>query len=112
MHREFYAALAKVLPVLLLALAWESSYREKLKRRANIGRSELFWTVRRVRGFSFALTAMLVAGIYLSISVLADTWPSDALWVRLLLMAFLICTLTTLFVRIGADTVEATTEGP
>jgi hypothetical protein len=111
--RDFYATLAQVLPVLLLALVWDSDYLRRLRKQSRVLRSEdpvagvLFWTKPRVRVYSLVVTGLLVAGIGVSLLVLADVL-GDGAWLRFGLVGVLLLSLVTLFVRISADVVTAT----
>lgn len=53
LHENFYATLAQVLPLLLLAFIWDSGYRRKLGSEDPHGsRSQMrFWTKPRVRAY-------------------------------------------------------------
>lgn len=95
MFRDFYATLAQVLPMLLLALVWDSNYLQRLRNQP------------RVRVYSLVVTGLLVAGIGVSLLVLADVL-GDAAWLRLGLVGVLLLSLVRLFVRISADVVAAT----
>ncbi|HEY6424737.1 MAG TPA: hypothetical protein VIY28_16130 [Pseudonocardiaceae bacterium] len=113
MFRDFYATMAQVLPVLLLALVWDSNYLQRLRKQPRALRRDdpvggvLFWTKPRVRVYSFVITGLLVARIGVSLLVLADVL-GDAAWLRLGLVGALLLSLVTLLVRISADVVAAT----
>lgn len=111
--RDFYATMAQVLPVLLLALVWDSNYLQRLRNQPRPVRWDdpvagvLFWTKPRVRVYSFVITGVLVAGIGVSLLVLADVL-GDTSWLRFGLVGALLLSLVTLFVRISSDVVAAT----
>jgi hypothetical protein len=112
MNRDFYSTLAQVLPVLLLALVWDSNYLERLRNQPRPLRrvdptGVLFWTKPRVRAYSLFVTVVLIAGIAVSLLVLADML-ADVAWLRGMLAAGLLLALVTLLVRIGLDIVGAT----
>ena len=113
MYRDFYATMAQVLPVVLLALVWESNYLERLRsqprklRRDDPVNGVWFWTKPRVRVFSLVVTGLLACAIAMSALVLAGIL-GDAAWLRGVATAVLVLALVTLLVRIGADVVNAT----
>jgi hypothetical protein len=112
MDLDFYTTMAQVLPVLLLALVWDSNYLMRLRAQPRRSRREdpggvLFWTKPRVRVYSLFVTAVLVAGIALSLLVLSGAVP-DTAWLRGVLMGGLLLALMTLYTRIGSDIVVAT----
>jgi hypothetical protein len=111
-NRDFYATMAQVLPVLLLALVWDSMYLERLRQQTRRSRrvdpsGVLFWTKPRVRVYSLFVTSMLIMGIGVSMLVLAGVL-ADGAWLRGVLVGGLILGLVTLQVRIGSDIVSAT----
>jgi hypothetical protein len=111
-NRDFYATMAQVLPVLLLALVWDSRYLERLRRQTRRSRrvdpkGVLFWTKPRVRVYSLFVTSVLIAGIAVSMLVLSGAL-SDRAWLRGVLVGGLVLALVTLQVRIASDIVSAT----
>ena len=66
-----------------------------------------FWTKPRVRIYTLFVTAVLLAGIAVSLLVLAGAL-ADAAWLRGVLVTGLLLALVTLLVRIGSDIVGAT----
>jgi len=110
---DFYSTMAQVLPVLLLALMWDSNYLLRLRRQPRATRRDdprrgvVFWTKPRVRIYSLALTAVIVVGVTLCFLVLADL-TADSVGLRVALIAVLVLGLTTLVVRIGSDVVSST----
>lgn len=112
MYRDFYSTMAQVLPVLLLALVWEANYLQRLRAQPRLARrvdpdGVWFWTKPRVRVYLLAVTGVLVAGIAVSLLVLAGTL-GDTVWLRGVLVGALLLALVTLLVRIASDTVGAT----
>jgi hypothetical protein len=111
-HHEFYTTIAQIYPVLLLALLWDSRYLENLHTQPRPSRQQdpvngvRFWTKRRVRVYTIALTLMIVAGLGAAIltlaGVLTDTAP-----LRLLLIGSLLLTLATLVVRVWGEVTRA-----
>ena len=74
--RDFYATAAQVLPVILLALVWESRYFEQLRLRQKSSRSPAgndtfrFWTLPRVRIYSLFVAGVIVVAIAICLLVL------------------------------------------
>ena len=105
--RDFYATLAQVFPVLMLAVVWESAFLEKLRRQ---DRSRMrFWTKRRVRVWTISIVAITVGEIALITMVLVD-WVADAWLTRALVVAGLACVLGTILTRAIVDIIEATAD--
>lgn len=113
MYRDFYSTLAQVLPVLLLALVWDSRYLERLRKQARRLRRDdpaagvWFWTKPRVRVYTLLLTVVVLSAIGITVIVLAGA-ISDSAWLRGLLVGGLVMALVTLLVRISSDVVSAT----
>lgn len=112
MNRDFYSTIAQVLPVLLLALMWDSNYLNQLRKRPQCSRGMdpagvLFWTKSRVRVYSLFVTAVLITDIATSLLVLAGT-VMDMAWLRGVLVAGLVLALMTLMVRISSSIIDAT----
>lgn len=112
MDLDFYTTMAQVLPVLLLALVWDSNYLARLRAQSRRPRREdpagvLFWTKPRVRVYSLFVTAVLAAGIGLSLLVLSGAL-ADTPWLRGVLVGGLLLALLTLYVRISSDIIVAT----
>jgi hypothetical protein len=101
---DFYATTAQVIPVLLLALIWESKYLESLK---DASRAVRFWTKPRVRIWALFVSAAAVAGQVAALLVLADlTDPGEIpRWVAIVGLASL---LGSLLVRLTTDILDAT----
>jgi len=111
-NRDFYATMAQVLPVLLLALVWESNYLQRLRAQSRLSRrvdpaGVWFWTKPRVRMYLLFVVTVLLSGIAISLLVLAGAL-ADMAWLRFVLVGGLLLALVTLLVRIGTDIVGAT----
>jgi hypothetical protein len=77
MYRDFYATIAQVLPVLLLALMWDSAYLLRLRRQHRPHRRTdpngvWFWTKPRVRAYT-----LVVAAVVTSCTAIAACAPSS-----------------------------------
>ncbi|WP_229403117.1 hypothetical protein [Micromonospora okii] len=113
MSLEFYSTTAQVLPVLMLALIWESRFLEKLSDDRRLSRREdpiagvRFWTRPRVRAYSISVAAVLLGGTGVAVLVLAGAVP-DAPAVRAALTGCMVLALATLLTRIVVDVVAAT----
>lgn len=109
---NFYPTLVQVLPVLLLALIWDSAYLTRLRRQQRPLRRDdpagvWFWTKPRVRAYILIVTGETIASIAIIMLVLAGL-ISDSLSLRIVLSAGLILLLTTIAVRIAVDVIGAT----
>lgn len=117
MYRDFYATAAQVLPVLMLALVWESRFLERLRdqdrrlRGPDHANGVLFWTKPRVRVYSITVSASIVGGIGLSVGVLAGLL-NDRVVLRAVVLGCLLLGLLTLLTRISVDVVDATGPPP
>ena len=69
MSDDFYMTVAAVLPVLLLALIWDSrsleniSRQERKLRKVDPVDGVLFWTKRRFRLYTLFVTAVIVIAV-------------------------------------------------
>ena len=115
--RDFYATMAQVLPVLLLALVWDSGYLQRLRQETRRLRRDdpvsgvRFWTKPRVRIYSIVLFGAITTATGASVLVLAGALPAGRA-TRGLLIATLLIGLATLLTRILVDVVAATREQP
>jgi hypothetical protein len=111
--RDFYDTMAQVLPVLLLALIWDSAYLDRLRNQRRVLRrldpsGVRFWTHSRVRVYILTLAVVVIVSIALTIMVLADLIP-DSTALRIILCCGLFLVLATLLTRIYYDVIAATT---
>ncbi|MCK2218849.1 hypothetical protein MF672_034405 [Actinomadura sp. ATCC 31491] len=113
MPRDFYATVAQILPVLLLAFVWDSGYLARLHgerrshRRADPVNGVQFWTKRRVRRYALTVTTGILLDLGLCALVLAGAVP-DHVVVRVLVLGGLGLALVTLLTRISVDIIAAT----
>jgi len=109
MNRDFYTTLAQVLPVLLLALMFDSGYLERLRteKRDDV----LFWKKPRVRAYILFVVLLTVGSTALALFVLAGML-TDTLGLRIALVASAAIVLATLLTRVGIDVIKATSEKP
>jgi hypothetical protein len=115
-HDNFYATLAQVFPVLLLALMWDSAYLVRLRHQRRPHRRTApggvwFWTKPRVRAYTLFVAASLITCMAVATLVLAGLLP-DSPPLRIALTAGLILALATLLTRISVDIIRATAERP
>ncbi|MET7469922.1 hypothetical protein ACFYON_19305 [Micromonospora sp. NPDC005686] len=109
---DLYATAAQVLPVLLLALIWESRFLDRLREQNRRRRSEdpdgvLFWTRPRVRAYSLFIVATIVTGTALALLVLAEVLPHGPA-LRAGVTACVLLALATLLTRVVVDVLAAT----
>lgn len=109
---SFYTTLAQILPVLLLALIWDSAYLTRLShQRRPLRRDDpagiWFWTKPRVRAYILTVTGATVVSIATIMVVLAGLIP-DSFSLRIVLLAGLALLLVTIAVRIAVDVIRAT----
>ncbi|MEU8246570.1 hypothetical protein [Nonomuraea sp. NPDC048916] len=113
MPRDYYATVAQVLPVLLLAMLWESRFLEGLADRPRVPRrldpvhGVRFWTRSRVRVYSLSVATIVMLDVGLCLLVLGGLVP-DSVVVRVLVAAGLVLVLATLLTRIWIDVIRAT----
>jgi hypothetical protein len=116
MYRDFYATMAQVFPVLLLAFVWESRFLERISHEARLTRRHdpsgvLFWTKPRVRVYLLLVTSVVVVNIMVCVGELAGLVP-DRLVTRVFLIGGLALMLGTLMTRIAVDVISATRTAP
>lgn len=115
-YSSFYSSLAQILPLLLLAFIWESGFlarlrtQRRLPRKASV-RGVLFWTKPRVRAYTLAVAAIVIASTAVTMFVLAGIIP-DSSALRIALSAGLMLVLLTLLTRIAVDVLWATASVP
>jgi hypothetical protein len=112
---DFYAATAQVLPLLLLALMWDSGFLRRLRDQPRPLRRDdpngvLFWTRPRVRAYAVFLSADLVVSDGVAILVLAHLLP-DSFALRAFIAASVLVALSTLLTRLSVDVIQATAPG-
>jgi hypothetical protein len=108
---ELYTTLAQVLPLVLLTIAWDRDWLQKLQSRAlrtpsNPG-GVRFWCRSRVRSYSIAVVVVLTSAISICILVLAEV-VADATWTRVAVITATAIALATLLVRLVAAVLDAT----
>ncbi len=110
---DFYVAVGTVLPLLLLALIWDSRALERLKteerKLKKDGGNVLFWVKPRVRRYMLFVATVIVAALGLCILELAGFVP-NSLALRLILVLAVALTLGSLITRIWVDVIAATAE--
>jgi hypothetical protein len=116
MHGDFYTTTAQVLPVLLLALIWDSAYLERLRGQRRLRRSEdpdgvRFWTKPRVRAYTLFVAVVVLSSIGVTMLELSGLVP-DSFGLRLALICALAITLATMITRIYFELMAATAPGP
>lgn len=114
MPRDFYATMVQVLPVLLIALVFDSGYLKRLrtqrrqrKTRSNRDGDVLIWTKPLVRVYGLTVTAILILDILLCVVMLADYLP-DSVGLRAAVMGGAALVAVTLLFRIWFDIIHAT----
>ncbi|MFI6133072.1 hypothetical protein [Micromonospora sp. NPDC051141] len=116
MFPDLYATAAQVLPVLLLALIWDSRFLDRLREQnRHLRRADpdgvLFWTRSRVRVYSLFIVATIVLGTALSLLVLAEVLPHGP-ELRAAVTICVLLALATLLTRVMVDVVAATGAEP
>jgi hypothetical protein len=112
---DFYVTAATVLPVLLLALIWDSHALETLKvedrqlRKNDPDNGVLFWTKPRVRVYTLFVATAIVLAVALCILRIAGAVP-EGVPVRTFVLATVILTLGTVLTRIWVDVIAATSK--
>ena len=115
MSDDFYVTVATILPVLLLALIWDSRSLENVRkqerklRKVDAVNGVLFWTKRRFRLYTLFVATVIVIALGLCIFELGGA-ISNRLPLRVFLMAAVVLTLATLITRIWVDVIAATVE--
>jgi hypothetical protein len=113
MHENFYITAAQVLPILLLALIWQSRYLENLRlqrrllRRADPGHGVLFWTKPRVRVYAMTVVTVTLACLILCLLLLAGIMP-DSIGLRLVVISGLALASASLLYRMWNEIRDAT----
>lgn len=112
MAAEFYATDAQVMPVLLLALLWDSGFLRRVREQPRPSRRDSpdgvrFWTKPRVRVYSLFVASVIVVAIAVDFLVLGDL-ASDGAVVRWGEWLALALALGTLLFRLAVDILLAT----
>lgn len=112
MHSDYYTTMAQALPLLLLALIWDSSFLDRLRgQRRPLRRTDpsgvLFWTKPRVRAYTLFVAIVVLASTGVAIFELAGFIP-DTFALRLVLACLFGLVLATLMTRIWYDVLAAT----
>jgi len=115
-NRDFYTTLAQVVPVLLLAMMFDSGYLKQLRGQPRPLRREdpagvLFWTKPRVRAYVLFVVFVAITSTAAAVLVLAGALP-DTVALRALTSAGVLLVLGTLLTRIGIDVYLATASDP
>lgn len=113
MPRDFYSAASQVLPILLLALIWQSRYLEAVSgqkrrlRRDDPDHGVRFWTKPRVRIYALTVATLTLAGTMICMLVLAGLLPN---WTSLgaVTIAGLVLASVSLLYRVWNEVMEAT----
>jgi hypothetical protein len=114
MTGDFYATLAQVLPLLLLAFIWDSGFLERLRRQQRKPKKTdvagvWFWTKPRVRAYTLLVSTIVSTSIALTVFVLGGVIP-DSHGLRIALCVGLVLVLLTLLTRITVDVLGATAQ--
>lgn len=115
MFGNYYATVAQVLPVLLLAFLWDSGFLQRLRdQRRPTRRTDphgvWFWTKPRVRVYSIFVATVIILAIAAVLLVLGGLIP-DSRALRWAVWAAAALALATLLFRLGVDIVLATRIG-
>lgn len=106
MFRDFYATLAQVLPVVLLAMIFDSRYLDTLARQRRPA-ADYFWTKPRVRVYVLTVSSLLMLELLCVLLVLAGL-IHDSAWLRASMVAGMVLFLGTLLTRIWVVVIAAT----
>jgi hypothetical protein len=116
-HSDFYTTAAGTLPVLLLALIWQSQYLENLRagprrpRPTDLGGGVRFWTKPRVRVYAMTVVTITLACLIMCLLVLAGFVP-DSFELRLVIVAGVALASASLLYRIWNEIRDATEQDP
>jgi hypothetical protein len=109
---DFYTTMAQVLPLLLLALIWDSSFLDRLHGQRRPSRrvdpcGVLFWTKPRVRVYTLFVAVVVLGSMAVAVCEIAGFIP-DSFTLRVVLSCGLALVLGTLLTRIWYDVIAAT----
>ena len=112
MASDYYTTIAQVLPLLLLALIWDSSFLDRLRGQQRASRRAdpsgvLFWTKPRVRVYTLFIAVVVLASTAVALFELAGFIP-NSFALRVVLACLLGLVLVTLLTRIWYDVLAAT----
>ena len=116
MADDYYTTMAQVLPLLLLALIWDSSFLDRLRGQQRRLRQVdpsgvLFWTKPRIRAYILFVAFVVLASMAVSLCELAGFIP-DSFTLRVALACLLGLVLATIMTRIWYDVIAATASAP
>jgi hypothetical protein len=111
-YQDFYSTIAQVMPVLLLALMWDSGFLRQLATQDRPSRKidpngVRWWTKPRVRVYVLTVATLMITTIGVAIAVLAGLLP-DSRPLRAALTGALVLALATLLTRVSVDVLAAT----
>jgi hypothetical protein len=111
-YRDFYTTIAQVMPVLLLALMWDSGFLERLRGQSRPLRKVdpdgvRWWTKPRVRAYALTITTVMISATGAASAVLAGLLP-DSRALRAAITGATVLALATLLTRIWIDVIAAT----
>jgi protein-S-isoprenylcysteine O-methyltransferase Ste14 len=113
--RDFYGTAAQVLPVLLLALVFESRHLERVgrerrrPRRVDPAQGVRFWTKGRVRAYTLAMSTVVLGDTAACVLVLGDML-ADSRPLRTAVITGVLLAAVTLLFRIWVDVIGATSD--
>jgi hypothetical protein len=113
---DFYTTMAQVLPLLLLALIWDSSFLDRLRgQRRPLRRVDpsgvLFWTKPRVRAYTLSVATVVIVLTGVCVLELAGFIP-NSFALRVVMSCGLALVLGTLLTRVWYDVLAATSTPP
>lgn len=110
---DYYGTVAQILPVLVLALVWDSRYFEGLRLQPRRSRREdpvsgvRFWTLPRVRAYALTVSTVIIGDLAICLLVLAG-WVGDNSVIRGITLGGLLLGAATLLWRMWMHIIEAT----
>jgi hypothetical protein len=103
---DFYGITAQVIPVLLLALMFDSKYLERVHKRERPGEIK-FWQESRVRAWGLFMVSAALVGESVVVLVLVDWFP-EGLVAKVLGVLGLAALIGSMFVRLFTVIIDAT----
>ena len=112
MASDYYTTMAQALPLLLLALIWDSSFLDRLRgQKRSLRRVDpsgvLFWTKPRVRVYTLFIATVVLASTAVALFELGGFIP-DSFTLRVVLACLFGLVLCTLLTRVWYDVIAAT----